>query len=148
MLGEIIGIGKSAIGMAKSSPVTLLLVLGIITAVIGFVEYRLHQEYEKGVADTLVKVNEANEKDRQKQAKIDAQALINLNNKLKEATNEADKQRQEAIRLQELLDKPKEVTPGEIITITSKPNCSAMCDDNFQLWKRTTKKPGHIERRN
>lgn len=140
MISEILSVGKGALGLAKNSPWTLGILLAIVTAVIGFVEYRLHAEYERGKAETLVKISQEYEEKRKEQAKIDAAALI----KAKEAH---DLQKEIAIELAKKLAKKPKVTIREITKATSTPNCRKLCPDNYELWLDISQKPAGIEYR-
>ena len=147
-LGDIISIGKGALGLAKGSWVKLAIVAAMFSALLAWDYIRVDNAYKLGVAETEIKNNKANKLAALAQAKIDSDALLDIANKLASATTKAERDRAEAKRLQEILDKKPEVSPNDILQATSQPNCSIMCAVNFELWKRITKKPDGLRYRN
>lgn len=140
MISEILSFSKTAFGLAKDSPFKLLIILGIISAVIGFVEFRLHQEYEKGVSDTENKYFEQQQK-----------AMEELEKKYKDELAKAIEEKKEAKKkareLQIELDKKPKVLIREIFEVTNNPDCSKLCPDAHQLWIDITQKPSGISNR-
>tara|TARA_R100001244_G_scaffold12078_2_gene14146 strand:- start:1189 stop:1587 length:399 start_codon:yes stop_codon:yes gene_type:complete len=84
---------KTGFGLAKDSPFKLLIIAGIITAVIGFVEFRLHAEYKRGYQKAQIEGQE-------REQKLLVDRAHKNQKRLTEVLSERDKWKDKAIELQ------------------------------------------------
>lgn len=115
---------KGLTGIASSGPVKLALILAIITALIGYKTYSDKAKYSAGYS--AAEVVYLKEKDKALSAAEEAYkaSLAEATLALGGARKEADKSREEAVALQELLDSRPTVETTIEITKLVTPDCS------------------------
>jgi len=134
---QMIELIKGLIGMAKSSPYKLAIILAIVSAVSGFIIYQQKIQYDRGYDAARVEMFEKFQDDLETSTK-------NAKKDLGIAIENRDKFKQIAINLQKELNKKPKVLPGDIITVVEKMPCDSLGHDGYQLWLDITSKPIQI----
>lgn len=134
---DIIGLGKSALGLAKSSPVTLGLIILLVGMVTGYLTWYQHQVHQGGYNECLADIA----KDEKAQASLEAidneKKFADLNKKIrkyKEKLKKSSHNLKEAnFKIQEFKDKSQEID----YEIRNKPkdgSCTVFGTEFFRLY--------------